>query len=67
MAAFSLGDFGVVALFGADQARTLPMHLYLQAGSYRSNDAAVTAAVLVVLAAGTMWVVERGLARAAGR
>lgn len=67
VAAFSLGDFGVVALFGADEARTLPMHLYLQAGSYRSDDAAVTALVLVVLAAGLMWVVERGLARAAGR
>lgn len=67
VAAFSLGDFGVVALFGADQARTLPMHLYLQAGSYRSADAAVTAAVLVMLAAGLMWMVERGLARAARR
>ncbi|WP_027135138.1 ABC transporter permease subunit [Geminicoccus roseus] len=67
VAAFSLGDFGVVALFGADQARTLPMHLYLQAGSYRSDDAAVTAVVLVALAASLMWLVERGLARAAGR
>ncbi|HEX2529275.1 MAG TPA: ABC transporter permease subunit [Geminicoccus sp.] len=67
VAAFSLGDFGVVALFGADEARTLPMHLHLQAGSYRSADAAVTAVVLVVLAAGLMWAVERGLAHAVRR
>jgi thiamine transport system permease protein len=67
VAAFSLGDFGVVALFGADEARTLPLHLHLQAGSYRSADAAVTATVLVMLAAGLMWMVERGLTRAAGR
>ena len=67
VAAFSLGDFGVVALFGSDQARTLPMQLYLQAGSYRTNDAAVTAVILVMLAALLMWTIERGLARAAGR
>ena len=67
VAAFSLGDFGVVALFGSDEARTLPLHLQLQAGSYRSNEASVTALVLVVLAAGTMLVVERGLARAVRR
>ena len=67
VAAFSLGDFGVVALFGADHARTLPMQLYLQAGSYRSADAAVTAVILVVVAAGMLWFVERGLARAGGR
>ena len=67
VAAFSLGDFGVVALFGADHARTLPMQLFLQAGSYRSADAAVTAVILVVVAAGMMWLVERGLVRAGGR
>ncbi|VEA39886.1 ABC transporter integral membrane protein [Salmonella enterica subsp. enterica] len=37
----SIGDFGVVALFGNDNFRTLPFYLYQQIGSYRSQDGAV--------------------------
>ncbi len=33
----SIGDFGVVALFGNDDFRTLPFYLYQQIGSYRSR------------------------------
>jgi thiamine transport system permease protein len=39
----SIGDFGVVALFGNEDFRTLPFYLYQQIGSYRSQDGAVTA------------------------
>ena len=45
----SIGDFGVVALFGNDDFRTLPFYLYQQIGSYRSQDGAVTALLLLIL------------------
>jgi len=45
----SLGDFGVVALFGNEQFRTLPFYLYQQIGAYRSQDGAVTALLLLIL------------------
>ena len=45
----SIGDFGVVALFGNDQFRTLPFYLYQQIGSYRSDAGAVTALLLLLL------------------
>ncbi|MBA0203128.1 thiamine/thiamine pyrophosphate ABC transporter permease ThiP [Pectobacterium aroidearum] len=45
----SLGDFGVIALFGNEQFRTLPFYLYQQIGSYRSADGAVTALLLMLL------------------
>lgn len=45
----SLGDFGVVALFGNEHFRTLPLYLYQQIGAYRSQDGAVTALFLLAL------------------
>jgi thiamine transport system permease protein len=45
----SLGDFGVIALFGNENFRTLPFYLYQQIGSYRSQDGAVTALLLLML------------------
>jgi len=45
----SIGDFGVVALFGNDDFRTLPFWLYQQIGSYRTQDGAVTALILLLL------------------
>ncbi|WP_380182049.1 thiamine/thiamine pyrophosphate ABC transporter permease ThiP [Kalamiella sp. sgz302252] len=45
----SVGDFGVVALFGNEDFRTLPFYLYQQMGSYRSEDGAVTALLLLLL------------------
>ncbi|KGT88389.1 thiamine ABC transporter permease [Erwinia typographi] len=45
----SIGDFGVVALFGNENFRTLPFYLYQQIGSYRSEDGAVTALLLLLL------------------
>lgn len=45
----SIGDFGVVALFGNADFRTLPFYLYQQIGSYRGADGAVTALLLLVL------------------
>ncbi|WP_033569068.1 thiamine/thiamine pyrophosphate ABC transporter permease ThiP [Dickeya undicola] len=45
----SVGDFGIIALFGNEQFRTLPFYLYQQIGAYRSADGAVTALLLLLL------------------
>lgn len=45
----SVGDFGMVALFGNDAFCTLPFYLYQQLGAYRSSDGAVTALLLLLL------------------
>ena len=38
--ALSLGDLGVIALFGSDAVQTLPYLLLARMGSYRTADAA---------------------------
>ncbi len=47
--ALSLGDLGVIALFGSDQVQTLPYLLLQRMGSYRTADAAGLALFLGVL------------------
>ena len=44
--ALSLGDLGVIALFGSDAVQTLPYLLYQRMGSYRTADAAGLALLL---------------------
>lgn len=55
----SIGDFGVVALFGNEQFRTLPFYLYQQIGAYRSNDGATTALLLLLLCFLLFTLIER--------
>lgn len=55
----SIGDFGVVALFGNEDFRTLPFYLYQQIGSYRSRDGAVTALLLLLLCFLLFSVIEK--------
>lgn len=55
----SVGDFGVIALFGNEDFRTLPFYLYQQIGAYRNADAAVTALILFLLCFGLFTVLER--------
>lgn len=45
---FSLGDLGVVALFGTQDFQTLPLMMFRALGAYRSNDAAAIAAILLI-------------------
>jgi thiamine transport system permease protein len=52
--ALSLGDLGVVALFGSENLQTLPSLLFSRLGSYRSDDAAGLALVLMVLCLGLL-------------
>ncbi|POP41267.1 thiamine/thiamine pyrophosphate ABC transporter permease ThiP [Superficieibacter electus] len=55
----SIGDFGVVALFGNDDFRTLPFYLYQQIGSYRTQEGAVTALLLLLLCFVLFTVIEK--------
>ncbi|KRA97986.1 hypothetical protein ASD83_13065 [Devosia sp. Root685] len=45
---FSLGDLGVIALFGTQDFQTLPLMMFRALGAYRSNDAAAIAAILLI-------------------
>jgi thiamine transport system permease protein len=45
---FSLGDLGVIALFGTQDFQTLPLMMFRALGSYRNNDAAAIAAILLI-------------------
>ena len=47
-AALSLGDFGIVALFGGPELRTLPALLYERLGAYRVEEAGAVGLVLVL-------------------
>lgn len=55
----SIGDFSVVALFGNENFRTLPFWLYQQIGSYRSQDGAVTALLLLILCFLLFTIIEK--------
>lgn len=47
-ASLSAGDLGAIALFGSERATTLPLLLYQRMGSYRLQEAAVTAVLLLL-------------------
>ncbi len=59
--ALAMGDLGAIALFGTRETATLPMLLYQRMGSYRLDEAAVTALVLVAMCLLVFGVVERGV------
>jgi thiamine transport system permease protein len=46
---FSLGDLGVIALFGTQNFATLPLLMVRALGAYRSHEAAAIAALMLVL------------------
>lgn len=46
---FSLGDLGVIALFGTQDFATLPLLMLRALGSYRTGDAAAVAAIMLAL------------------
>ncbi len=62
----SLGDFGVVAFFGSENLITLPLYLYQRLGSYRTNDAAGIALVLLLLCLAISLLIDRAAARLGG-
>jgi thiamine transport system permease protein len=46
---FSLGDLGIISLFGSTNFTTLPLLLVEALSAYRTNDAGVIAALMLVL------------------
>jgi len=57
--ALSLGDLGVIALFGSDSVQTLPYLLLGRLGSYRTDDAAGLALLLGLLCLTLVFVADR--------
>ena len=57
--ALSLGDLGVIALFGSEDFRTLPWLLHARMGSYRTDDAAGLALILALVCLALMMVAAR--------
>ena len=56
--ALSLGDFTAIALFGNQEFTSLPHLLYQQLGSYRHQEAAVTAGILLLLCGAIFALIE---------
>jgi thiamine transport system permease protein len=48
--ALSFGDFGIVALFGGADLRTLPYLLYERLGAYRIGEASAIGLLIVLVA-----------------
>ena len=48
-ATLSAGDLSAIALFGSERVRTLPLLLYQRMSSYRLEEAAVTAGLLLLM------------------
>lgn len=57
--ALSLGDLGVIALFGSDAVQTLPYLLLARMGSYRTADAAGLALILGLACLALMFLSSR--------
>lgn len=62
---FSLGDLGVIALFGTQDFATLPLVMFRALGAYRSNDAAAIAAVMLLMTIAAFVLLPRLVGRIA--
>ncbi|WP_316859872.1 thiamine/thiamine pyrophosphate ABC transporter permease ThiP [uncultured Cohaesibacter sp.] len=60
-AALSIGDLGVIALFGSPSAPTLPLYLYQQLGAYRMDQAYGTGVLLTSIAFAFFVLFDKGL------
>lgn len=54
----SLGEVGIMALFGQEAGSTLALYLYQQLGAYQGDEAAVTALLLLLCCWGLLMVSE---------
>ncbi len=57
-ATLSMGDMGVIALFGTQDLSTLPLLIYRLFGAYRMEEAAVVAMLLCLLCFALFWFIE---------
>ncbi len=58
-AALSLGDYGVIALFGGGDLVTLPFLMAERMGAYRMDEAGAVALLLVAVAGGLAYAADR--------
>jgi thiamine transport system permease protein len=59
-AALSMGDLGVIVLFGGQDQPTLPLAMYRLMGAYRMEDAAGAALLLLILSLALFRLFDRG-------
>lgn len=59
VAALSMGDLGVVALFAGERGVTLPLLVQRLMGSYQMDAAAAAALVLVAISFAVFWLLDR--------
>lgn len=62
--ALSLGDLGVIALFGSERVQTLPYLILQRMGAYRTQDAAGLALILMAMTMALMLAAEHFAHRA---
>jgi thiamine transport system permease protein len=62
---FSLGDLGVIALFGTQDFATLPLLMVRALGASRTNDAATVAALMLCLTIAALIAIPRLFGRSA--
>ena len=60
-ATLSMGDMGVIALFGTQDLSTLPLLIYRLFGAYRMEEAAVVAMLLCLLCFGLFCLIETAI------
>ena len=60
VAALSMGDLGVIALFAGAGQETLPLAMYRLMGAYRMEAAAGAGLLLVALSLGIFWIFDQG-------
>ena len=65
-ATLSAGDLSAIALFGSERVRTLPLLLYQRMGSYRLEEAAVTAGLLLVVCLALFALLQRVVGEGVG-
>ena len=59
VAALSIGDLGVVALFAGSQGVTLPLLVQRLMGAYQTDAAAAAALLLVSVSFAAFWLLDR--------
>tara|TARA_R110000868_G_scaffold411515_1_gene704982 strand:+ start:50862 stop:52403 length:1542 start_codon:yes stop_codon:yes gene_type:complete len=59
-AALSMGDLGVITLFGSADRQTLPLLMFRLMGAYRTEAAASCGLILMALSFGIFWLFDQG-------
>ncbi|MGR3563151.1 MAG: thiamine/thiamine pyrophosphate ABC transporter permease ThiP [Heliomarina sp.] len=60
VAALSMGDLGVIALFAETDVATLPLQIYRLMGAYQMQAASGAGLLLLALSVGLFWTLDRG-------